>query len=89
MSDTRSFDFDIDYALVANDDPVTVDGSKQTFADYPEEKPSKLAIVHWTDAWLYDLTTAGYGALLRGETPYALAKLAARPARLPRDLPRD
>ena len=48
MSDTRSFDFDIDYAFVASDDPGTVDGSKMTFAEYPDEKPSKLAIKMWT-----------------------------------------
>ena len=72
MGDTRSFDFDIDYAFVASDDPGTVDGSKMTFAEYPDEKPSKLAIKMWTDSWSIDLVTAGYGALLRGETPYAL-----------------
>ena len=41
MSDTRSFDFDIDYTLVASDDPTTVDGSKMTFAEYPDENPSQ------------------------------------------------
>ena len=52
---------------------------KTAFPEFPGEKPSKLEIKNWLDKWGDGLNASGYGALLRGEVPYDLKKLAARP----------
>ena len=70
-----------EYATFALDDgAVGISGktSVSGFPDFPEEKPSKLALERWCDTWYEDLSTAGFSSVLRGEEPFELKKLAER-----------
>jgi len=64
--------------LFAVDEPVSGSIGKTSFPDFPGEKPSKLALERWCDAWYEDLCGMGYSAVLRGEEPFELKKLAPR-----------
>ena len=64
-------------AMAADGEPIpdTGNNGKASFPEYPGEKPTKLEQITWLDTWKDDLIAGGYGALLRKETPFALAKL--------------
>ena len=69
----------IQTALIADDIKAdTTDLQKTSFADYPDEKPNKVQLHSWVESWDDDLDASGYSALLRGEDPWALARLAQR-----------
>ena len=61
------------------DNIADITSGKASFAEYPDEKPSKVKLIAWLDSWHDDLVGLGYGASLRGEAPYQLAKLRPRP----------
>ena len=57
---------------------------KTSFPDFPAENPSKHELKEWLDVFKDDLITAGFGPVLRGETPRECAKLVDRvPLTLP------
>ena len=69
-------------ALVAD---ATPNGSSEngdrtkSWPDYPGETPTKVQSKEWADQWEVDLKGQGYGSLLRGDEPFELKKLSARP----------
>ena len=72
--------------LVAIEDGGKPEGGKTSYPDYPGEHPSKTLLNEWVDSWSEDLGSGGYSAVLRGELPFEIAKLAPRP---PLDIPRS
>ena len=68
--------------LVADDHNSASDNGsvKTTFPEFPSEKPTKSQKINWIESWTEDLNNSGYSALLRGEVPFEIAKLADRPA---------
>ena len=69
----------MDLAFAADDSGTAVTTGKNVLPDYPDENPTKSALKAWLDAWRDELRATGYSSLLRGEEPYAMAKLAPRP----------
>ena len=60
---------------------------KTSFPDFPAENPSKHELKEWLDVFKDDLITAGFGPVLRGETPRECAKLVDRvPLTVPSDV---
>jgi hypothetical protein len=53
--------------------------SGQKFPTHPGERPTKAALRKWCNTWQDDLSGAGFGAMLRGQEPYEVQKLKARP----------
>ena len=53
-----------------------------SFPDHPGERPSKAAHIKWVKKWRASLSTQGYAAPLRGDTPYEIKKLQDR-SRIP------
>ena len=68
-----------DSPLFAVEESALGSHGKSSFPDFPGEKPSKLALERWCDTWYEDLSAIGYSAVLRGEDPFELKKLAPRP----------
>ena len=53
--------------------------SDQTsFPDFPGENPDKKELKEWLDVFKDDLITAGFGPVLRGESPRECVKLVDR-----------
>ena len=52
---------------------------KNVWAEFPDEVPTKVQLISWTDSWRDSLESNGFGAYLRGELPYELQKLKPRP----------
>ena len=76
----ESFDEMMQNVLSIDTDSVSDNNNgKASFPEYPGEKPKKSDLVKWLDIWYDALVTSGYGASLRGETPYQYAKLAPKP----------
>ena len=62
-------------AVSAAPNNVTANG----FPEFPGENPTKVQLEEWIEAWDEDMNQAGFGAFTRGELPYDVAKLVARP----------
>ena len=55
------------------------DVKSDTLPDHPGERPTKVAHKKWATAWRAKLGQVGYSAVLRGDTPHDIKKLADRP----------
>ena len=68
----------LEASIFVVDEAAAVGGGNKTdhgSPEYPREKPSRLELKQWLETWQDTLVSAGFGAVLRKETPYDLAKL--------------
>ena len=67
-------------AIDAEKTPESVsEGGKASYPEYPGEIPKKADLIKWLDSYGDSLITNGHGAMMRGQVPYTLARLAPRP----------